>query len=460
MTTTSRWIAATIVVVAVAAAAVFLLRPRPQWTTSSPEALREFQAGMNAEMKLYNREALAHFKKAVELDPGFVMARIRLAQMSPGVSGEEAIKRLRTLLASADLTRLTPRERFLILYLRARVDGKPDRAEGLLDAYLARYPEDPYALNLKAGIFWKTGQLAKARAAFERLVKVSPNWVVGYNSLGYIAMEQGDFSKSEENFATYKFIAPDQANPLDSLGELYLLTGRYHEAIEQFRGAIKIKHDFCASWDHLAAAYLLEGDMDSAHGLLERMDDEEPCSDGWSRSLRCTIELYPDAMARRWRDLLKRAEEGGCSARRGISYDILIHRAAIMAGEPDLSRRIEDHWRKLAGKAEGGEMTAIARVLLVHGAGVRAVAAGDLDGARKAFRRADGMLRLRGSGEGLFKLFNLACLAEVERAAGDRTAEKKTIQKIRKVNPSMASAYESGRFRPFGLQPEPGEPVR
>ena len=446
------WIAAVALAVAGGAiAAMVLLHRTSEWTTSSPEALREFQEGMNAEMKLYTREAIAHFKRAVELDPHFVMARLRLAQLAPGTSREEAVRKLHELLDSVDLEPLTPRERFLIRYLRARVDGRSDRAEELLDSYLARHPKDPFALNLKAGIYWKTGQLDRARATYERLVKVSPNWVVGYNSLGYIAMEQGDFDKSEESFTTYKFIAPDQANPLDSLGELYLLTGRYDRAVEEFRGAIRIKHDFCASWDHLAMAYLLEGDNEAARRLVETARAEHPCSERRMRALQCNVELFPDALAHRWRDLLDRADKIGCDPGQPGS-DVLVHRAAAMAGDLERCDRIERRWHELRDRPEGGKMAAIAGVMLVHGAGVRAVAAHDLPAARTAFRRADGMLHYRGSGEGLFKLFNLACLAEVEGAGGNAAAEGRLVDTIGRVNPALAAAYRSGRFRPFGLR--------
>jgi len=452
------WWIGVIVLVAAVGVAAYLARARsgPRWTTSSPEALDQFEQGIDANMKLYRREAIRHFRRAVELDPDFVMARVMLAQTSGVGTSGEAMEKLRTLVDSIDLSKLTRRERFLVQYLAARLDEQNEDAEQLLDRYLEHHPKDPYALNIKANILWSTGDLSGARSAFERLVKISPNWVVGYNSLGYIAMEQGDFAKSEENFSTYKFIAPDQANPFDSLGELYLLTGRYDEAIREFQGALKIKRDFCASWDHLATAYLLDHNFGAARALLEQVDVGNPCSERWSQSLRCAVELYPDAMAHRWQTLLQRAEKMGCSPGREIGYDILVHRAAAMTAKLDLCDRIEEHWRKLASRPEAGERAAITKVLLEHGRGVRAVAAGDYPAAMEIFRKVDGTLRLRGSGEGLFKLFNLACLAEVEGVSDLPQAEKKSIEKIRKVNPSMASAYESGTFRPFGLSPAPG----
>ncbi|MEJ2582369.1 MAG: hypothetical protein P8127_12175, partial [Acidobacteriota bacterium] len=71
-----RWIwigLATVVVVGLGVTLV-AVPSGPEWTTSSPEALAEFEAGMDAEMKLYKDEAGEHFRRAFELDPDFVVA--------------------------------------------------------------------------------------------------------------------------------------------------------------------------------------------------------------------------------------------------------------------------------------------------------------------------------------------------------------------------------------------------
>ena len=69
-------------VVVLAAAVVALTAKRPEWTTSSPAALAEFQKGLDANEKVYYDEARAHFAKAMEIDPNFIMAKYFLTESS------------------------------------------------------------------------------------------------------------------------------------------------------------------------------------------------------------------------------------------------------------------------------------------------------------------------------------------------------------------------------------------
>ena len=58
-------------------------------------------------------------------------------------------------LRGRDLGRVSPRERFLVQFLLAHVDRQPDRAEALLADYLARHPDDPFAIELQCGQLWE-----------------------------------------------------------------------------------------------------------------------------------------------------------------------------------------------------------------------------------------------------------------------------------------------------------------
>ena len=75
------WLAIVGVVVAAVAVSIIALPKGPQWTTTSPEALEEFERGMAAAKKLYHDDAIAHLKRAIELDPEFVSAKVMLADM-------------------------------------------------------------------------------------------------------------------------------------------------------------------------------------------------------------------------------------------------------------------------------------------------------------------------------------------------------------------------------------------
>ena len=213
------------VVVAAVALILNALPTGAEWTTDSPEALAEFNAAVDAQMKLYHNEVQAHLERALELDPDFVMAKLYLAdQVKMDDDGRSAS--LWNDVISADQSKLSERERVLIDRARALQENRYEDADEMLDSYLADHPNDPFLLHRKALTLWMAGDFDEAERLNRRLIEIAPNWVIAYNQLGYIAMSQGRFVEAEEYFTSYRFVAPDQANPHDSLAELYIMIGR------------------------------------------------------------------------------------------------------------------------------------------------------------------------------------------------------------------------------------------
>jgi len=450
-----RWVIFGVVVVILGAAGAWWLtaRAHTEWTTDSPEALAEFEAAMNAQMKLYYTDSERHLERAVKLDPNFVMAKFTLedyrSKMEP-----EGRKQFEEFVGGIALDRLNPRERFFVERARALLAGRQKEASRLLDDYLARHGNDPYALNMKGQILWQTGHLDEAKNLFQRLVKIAPNWVVAYNQLGYIAMQQEHFAKAEDYFKTYGFIAPDQANPHDSLGELLTLTGRYDEAVEELRQALKIKPDFCASYDHLVQAHLLMGDATAATADLRDSVERGKCPDQLVAVGRCIVTLWPLEVEHRWQEMVRAAREGGCEANLYPASQLMlvIHLARTFSGDAAGAKELEDQVRKALKKSKGGDMHWFVQSALNHMRGVRAAAAGRYDDAAERLEEADRSLTYLGNGIGLFKLVNRLMWAEALEAGNHPAESEKIIEEVRTVNPSMAQAFESGKWRPLGLE--------
>ena len=137
------------IAVAAAAASRWWRPAPPAWTTDSPEALAALEAGHAAAQKLYTADAAAHFARALEHDPDFVIAKLRVVQLGSAASQDpQRVAALLEEIRAADLTRLTRREDLLVRYFLARIDRDPERATEVLDAYLAEHPDDPYAIEL------------------------------------------------------------------------------------------------------------------------------------------------------------------------------------------------------------------------------------------------------------------------------------------------------------------------
>ncbi len=453
-----RWVigAAAVIVLGGVAVLMVSLEHRPEWTTRSPQALAELNAAMDAQMKVYASDAKRHLRRALSLDPHFVMARFLLDEET--LSGTPAQrKRLKKFVESIDLNRLNPRERFMIGMAKASLEGHRSEADRILDRYLAKHPDDPFALNAKGGILWRRGKLDEAKEVFLRLVKVAPNWVIAYNQLGYIAMEEGRFATSEDYFKTYGFIAPDQANPHDSLGELYMLTGRYEQALKEFDRAITIKPDFCASYVHMALTHLLMGQLDRARADTAAASKDEHCPSHELAMLRCFVALWPLETAHRWRDVLRTAHASGCDT--GISplgsTAVTLDRATAFSGDIEAAKGFEGRAAQMLEKVKGSPIECLVRGVVAHMKAMRLDAGGRYEEAATQLRAADTALPYRGASNGLFKLVTRLELAETLQAAGRSADAERVIARVRAVNPALARAFTSGRWRPLGLPARP-----
>lgn len=429
---------AAIAAVALAAIATALwLRSRaPEWTTTSPAARADFEAGLDARMRFYLLEAADHFRKALAQDPGFAAAKVQLAWVT--VDGEERM-RLRRELEALDTSKLTEREAFLVEMAR----GKGGTLQARSEDYLAAHPRDPWALYVAAGQAWDHEEFDAAAKLYTRLLEVDPNWVLARNNLAYLEMARARFAAAEEQFRTYAFVAPDQANPHDSLGELLSLVGRYAEARAELERSISIRPDFCASYLHLAGIAVFEGKPDEIPPIASRL--EEHCPREMAEDLRCEGRFLAAFISKDfvapWREGFARCagEPGG----RGI----LFTRLALLAGRKD---EVDAEERALDAMLSAGKEKPLskgkARVLEVqslHSRGLRKLGDGDPAGAVTLFRSADERATFWGVDEGRNKLFNQLNLALALERAGDRNESAKVLAAVRSVNPAFAGIYAS-----------------
>ncbi len=408
-----------------------------EWTTDSSRALAELAKGHDAEMKIYRDEAVKHYRRALELDPDFVAAKLALMRV---IHDRDELARLAEELAVADPRPLTAREQFLVRYRLARHEGRSKEARQILKSFLDVYPGDPWGLDAWADLYWSEQNLEKASAVYEKLLAADPNWVLAQNRLGYMAMAQGRFAEAEELFRTYAYIAPDQANPYDSMGELLTVLGRYDEARAQLEEALAIKPDFCASYEHLIEVETLAGRLEAVEPVIERAE-AAGCRESWIALARCDLAFWRDYMAGDY-DGPWREERSECLEKVG-RHHFLIHRMAALSGRFEVAREIEDELAKRIEKGVSEDTAEIKHYkgALLHFQGVRLLAQGETEAAAERLQKADELLLYWGQGESILKLFNRLNLACAYDLAGRRLEAKKLLGEVAEVNPPMAGFY-------------------
>jgi tetratricopeptide (TPR) repeat protein len=250
--------------------AAFVLGDEEKVTTSSREAYEAYLEGLRNLNKLYYVDAHKSFMQAVEEDPEFAMAYMRLSALAAG-SGRKCERGKYIEKAMSLRGHVSEKERLLIEYENAKHQGEIVEAERLFGELAEEYPRDTDVLKMRGLQAAGKNNMTEAIQLFENLIEVDPNYALGYNQLGYWYAFEGEYEKGLSYLRKYAFVVPDQANPHDSLGELYLWLGRYSDAEREFTKALEIKPDFFYSRRNLAFVYHARGQDARATELLGKM---------------------------------------------------------------------------------------------------------------------------------------------------------------------------------------------
>lgn len=430
------WIALLALVLAAGAGAAWWAQRRSlAWTSDSPQAVAQLEAALDASMKVYHSEAQEHLERALELDPGFAAAKVFLAQHARAAERERLVAELRQI----EVRRLNRRERFLINDFLLRHDGDTDAADRALEEYLAAHPEDPFALATACSLAWDRQDFERARALYERLIAVDPNWVRARNNLGYIAMAQGRFEEAERQFETYAYIAPDQPNPHDSMAELLTLLGRYDDARAELEQALALRPNFCASYGHLLTVEILAGDMERAAEVPERADRH--CDERSVEQLACRYLSWDAAVGTPPADVWTNIPER-CRGPEVVGGSTAV-RAALAGGESEIFEQHVDRLRSVITESgRAGRKELALEGLVEHYEGVATMARGRAREALRRFEAADGTLPYHGDDLGILKLANRADLARAQERLGDSAAATRTRESIAAVNPRFLEIGE------------------
>src|SRR5262249_6513639 len=125
--------------------------PLEQATTASLEALKAFSSGWNALLAHGGPAAIAHFQRAIAIDPQFALAHGHLS-INYWNMGQTDLSAEHTRKAYELRDRVSDRERLWILFLYDRqVTGNLPRELETLESWVKTYPRDSEAFAVMAG---------------------------------------------------------------------------------------------------------------------------------------------------------------------------------------------------------------------------------------------------------------------------------------------------------------------
>jgi DNA-binding winged helix-turn-helix (wHTH) protein/tetratricopeptide (TPR) repeat protein len=248
--------------------------PLQEMTTTSLEAFRLYNEGLQARRHLRLSDARRLLTEAVGIDPTFALAYLELQEIARWQQDERGYQALRAKTIEHQ-DRLPPQKRMMMEAVEIwKTD--PARAEQILRDVVERSPDEEDAYLQLAHLYRSNYQVDESLAVLEGGVVAAPQ--SGYLRLyyGYGLLWQGRYPEAIHQFEVYSRINPEEANPWDSMGEAYLIAGIPDRALEKYARALEIDPAFSASHLGRAWAFGQLGDFRSALAELDAIGENLP----------------------------------------------------------------------------------------------------------------------------------------------------------------------------------------
>jgi tetratricopeptide (TPR) repeat protein len=236
-------------------------------TTSSDNARALYDAGLALADNLHFVDAAAAFTQAVEADPGFAMAYLRLAQISQSAAAFfKAVGQ-----AEDNAANSSEGEQLYVRALIAAAENDQAAQLSAISSLLGMYPKDERTHIQLANYYNGQQNFVEAVKHFGHATSINPNFANAFNSLGYAHRNNDDLDGAKAAFARYVELIPDEANPYDSYAELLMEMGEYDESIENYRKATELDPHFPSAYAGVSTNESLKRNAEAAQAAAAEM---------------------------------------------------------------------------------------------------------------------------------------------------------------------------------------------
>jgi predicted O-linked N-acetylglucosamine transferase (SPINDLY family) len=213
-----------------------------------------------------NEEAIAEYRRAIELAPEYFEAHNNLANV---LNEEHRYSEAEAACQAA--IALKPDVAAPYNNLGNALRGLR-RGEEALDAYrsaISKRPNFSEAINNLAMCLCWLNRLEEGVEQFRAAIQLSPSIADLHNNLGTALTQLGRLDEAGQSFQTALDMKPDFAEANNNLGSTLRSLNRAADAIPFFKKAIEIRSDFVEAHGNLAGALL---DLNKSQDALEAVD--------------------------------------------------------------------------------------------------------------------------------------------------------------------------------------------
>ncbi len=192
------------------------------------DALRHYWKGARAWDHLDTGLAEHEFRSAIEIDPMFALARLKLGEVRAFQSQwSEAQWQIQAVQDQSGS--LTDLDRLRINALLARVSGRTFDERVQLEKLIGLQPHRVEYVYELAESYFHTADVQEAIDKYQAALVLDDNYALAYNHLGYCYSWKGDHARALQALQRYMKLDPS-TNAYDSLGDIYMLAGQYDKA--------------------------------------------------------------------------------------------------------------------------------------------------------------------------------------------------------------------------------------
>jgi tetratricopeptide (TPR) repeat protein/predicted Ser/Thr protein kinase len=244
--------------------------------TSSYDAYRYYEKGMQYSYRFEYDDAINNFEGAIKLDSTFALAHLRLALLRGIFQAFTPIPGRGLSLARESIARakryamnLSERDKKFVQVIDVMVQRDIKAYARLLRESATEFPDDKEVVLWSAMMFWMQGDFEGSLSAFERAIELDHSYPDAYNMLAYVCAATGQYERAFSAIKTYTALIPDDWNGYDSGCDVYMMAGRFEEALKQADEGLKRVPSFYNFYVRRAQTYFLMGRPDKARDAIK-----------------------------------------------------------------------------------------------------------------------------------------------------------------------------------------------
>jgi eukaryotic-like serine/threonine-protein kinase len=197
-----------------------------QPNSSSVEALRDYNQGVGFQRDGKNLEAQKQFEAATKADPNFALAFSRLAQTYSGLGYDDEAEQ--SAQEAVTLSQNLPEaEKYLISAIRSEVIKNYPEAIKAYENLAKVLPDNSDVESALATLYKDSGNLAKAREYYQKLLSANPKDISATIDLGRLALKSGDPQGSLEPLNRAYSLSIQVDNPEQQAASLHFMAVAY-----------------------------------------------------------------------------------------------------------------------------------------------------------------------------------------------------------------------------------------